>query len=73
MPIILAAWEAEIQRISVRGQPRICENPSQQKMPSVVACACHPSYLGKHEQEDCSPGQFGQKRDPKLSTGGSCL
>jgi hypothetical protein len=41
-PVVLATWEAKIERIVVPHQPRqkVCETPSQSKLGSVV-CTCH--------------------------------
>jgi hypothetical protein len=48
MSVILAGWEAEIQKIMVSGQLR------------PVVFLCHPSYGGKPKIEDQGPCQTGQ-------------
>jgi hypothetical protein len=54
-PIILATWEAKIRRIKVLSQPeqKFTRPPQPNQYLSAVACACHPSYVGGQEQEDC--------------------
>jgi hypothetical protein len=54
-PVILAAWMLEVGRITVQEQQhrqKILKTASQQKKLDVVVHACHPSFCGKHEQED---------------------
>jgi hypothetical protein len=43
MVVNLAAWEAEIRRITVQGQP------SQQKELGMMVYVCYPSLRGKHK------------------------
>jgi hypothetical protein len=57
--VILATWEAEIGRISVRGQPGqiVHEIPISKISRAswvLVAPTCNPSYSGGRDQEDHS-------------------
>jgi hypothetical protein len=57
MPVITATREAETRKIVAQGQPQFHKTPSQPTQLGVgtVAHTCHPSYLGKHKKEGCSP------------------
>jgi hypothetical protein len=57
MPVILATQEVETVRITVQGQPRQkFVRPHFNQWLVIVVHFCHPSYMGKHKQEDGSPG-----------------
>jgi hypothetical protein len=51
MPIILATWEAEIERIMVQGHARqnIISNFNFKKL-SMVLYVCNPSYAGSRSR-----------------------
>jgi hypothetical protein len=54
MSAILISWEAEIRRITVRGQPRqkVLKTPHLKQWLDAVVCTCNSRYMGKHKWED---------------------
>jgi hypothetical protein len=66
--VILAAWKAEIKRITFPGQPgqmKVCQISSEWKTLGILVCACHPSMIGSVSL-DSSLGWPGQKVRPYL-------
>jgi hypothetical protein len=58
MPVILATWEAEIRRITVRGQlgQKVRDPLLNGKKLGMVVHACHPRDGRKLKIENCGPG-----------------
>jgi hypothetical protein len=56
----------EIRRITVWGK-KFTRPPHLNQWLSMVACACHPSYMGKHKEEDHCPGWPRHKASPYLN------
>jgi hypothetical protein len=48
-PVILLTQEAEIRKIVVRGLSRqkVCKNHLNNKNLGMIACTCHPTYIGR--------------------------
>jgi hypothetical protein len=61
MPVLLAAWEVETQRVVVGSQlGKKLARPHLNQLVGLLVHACHPSYAGG---DKCHPGQSRQKSE----------
>jgi hypothetical protein len=58
----------EIRKMVVQGQfkQKVPRDPHLNQWLDAMAHTCHPSFVGKHTQEDCGPGWPGHKMRPYL-------
>jgi hypothetical protein len=68
MPVIPATQEAEIGRITVKGQPgQKARNPFRQNNPDVVVHTCNSSYAGRIGRRIAAQSLPGEKKHKTLS------